>query len=232
MIILLKRKYLKFIALFLLAIILGITCLNYTFKATSAPAKIVVVLDAGHGGIDVGVKGVQSDTPEAEINLSITKKVEKKLIDNNFTVVLTREDENGLYGDKTPGFKLRDFKKRKNIIDAANASVLVSIHCNKFPSSDVRGARVFYEPTSESSLHLSKKLQDNLNIINRQEINRDIKEHSGDYYILKCTSVPSAIVECGFLSNPNDDKLLNNEEYQEKIAYAIFSGIVGYLAFN
>lgn len=233
MVILLKRKHLKFIALFLLLTTLGIVGISGLIKgASSSPASTVIVLDAGHGGVDLGVIGTDSGVAEKEINLIIVKKLEKKLKEHNIQVVLTRKDSEGLYKDKTPGFKLRDMKERKRIIESANARLVVSVHCNKFPRQDVRGAQVFYEPTSPQSIIFAKCIQANLNVLNREYVGRSYQSHAGDYYILKCSPYPSVIVECGFLSNPQDDKLLNTSAYQDKITYAIFSGIIGYLAEN
>lgn len=232
MVIFLKRKHLKFIAIFLLVCSLGIAGIHGLVKDTATPAKTHIVLDAGHGGVDLGVVGKNSGTPEAEINLIIVRSLEKRLKENNFAVTLTRKDEQGLYGTKTPGFKLRDMKERKRIIEDAYPDLVVSIHCNKFPRSDVRGAQVFYEPTSFQSATLAKTIQTNLNILNREYVGRPYECHSGDYYILKCSPYPSVIVECGFLSNPQDDALLNSKTYQDKITYAIFSGIIAYLAQN
>ncbi len=232
MVIFLKRKHLKFIAIILLLCSLAIAATHTYIKGAATPAKTHIVLDAGHGGVDLGVIGKVSGTSEAELNLIIVKSLEKKLKEHNFAVTLTRKDEQGLYDSRIPGFKLRDMKERKRIIEQAQPSLVISIHCNKFPRSDVRGAQVFYEPSSPKSVNLAKAIQSNLNILNREYVGRPYECHSGDYYILKCSPYPSVIVECGFLSNPEDDALLNSKVYQDKIIYAIFSGIVGYLAQN
>jgi len=230
MIVFIKKNNLMLIAILLLIIIATSALINYSIKALSPPLNRVIVLDAGHGGMDLGVEGVISGSAESDINLSITKKLEKLLVENNFEVVLTRKDENGLYGDKSPGFKMRDMKERKRIIDNASADLIVSIHCNKYPMTTVRGAQVFFEATNKSSKDFAKITQNNINILNREHTGRNLSALPGEYYILKCSSLPCAIVECGFLSNPQDDALLNNNEHQNKIAYAIFSGIIGYLA--
>lgn len=233
MILFLKRRHLKFIALFLLLTSLGIVGIGGLMsKASVSPAKTVVVLDAGHGGMDLGVIGAQSGIAESAINLIIVKKLEKLLAEHNMEIVLTRKDENGLYGKKSPGFKLRDMKERKRIIEQARPALIISVHCNRFPRQDVRGAQVFYEPGSVRSIALAKSIQTNLNILNREYVGRSYESHAGDYYILKCSVYPAVIVECGFLSNPLDDALLNSNAYQDKITYAVFSGIIGYLAEN
>jgi N-acetylmuramoyl-L-alanine amidase len=119
--------------------------------------------------------------------------------------------------------------RKKIILDSA-PKLVVSIHCNKFPDSSRRGAQVFYEPLSEQGKALADSLQNNLNTLNAEYVQRSFTALKGDYYILNCSKYPSAIVECGFLSNPEDDALLNNEDYRNKLAYRIFCGILGYLA--
>ena len=230
MIILRKKKHIKYLGIVLLIITITLTAFSTTSLPAHSSAKLTIVIDAGHGGIDFGVSGVISKTPESEINLIITKKLEKLLLNNNFKVILTRKDENGLYGDKSPGFKRRDMQERKRIIEEANADLVISIHANRFPDSSDRWAKAFYEPMSENSMRLAQNIQNNLNILNKAEINRDHKPRPGDYNILKCSHLPSTIIETGFLSNPEDDRLLNDDDYQNKIAYAIFSGIVSYFA--
>ena len=191
--------------------------------------QVIVVLDAGHGGIDGGTKGVQSGITEAEINLIIVKKVEKLLKSNGVGVVLTRKDEKAPYTESITKKQL-DMQERKRIIKEANPNLVVSIHCNKFPDSSRRGAQVFFRSLSEKGEALALSLQNNLNTINNEYAGRAFTILKGDYYILNCSDYPSAIVECGFLSNKDDDTLLNNAEYQDKLAYRIFCGIVGFLS--
>ena len=189
-----------------------------------------VVLDAGHGGRDVGVVGVNSSVSEAEINLLITQTLKSKLEDLNVKVVLTRKNANGLYDENATNFKRSDMEKRKKIILDTAPNLVVSIHCNRFPSSERRGAQVFFNNFSDEGKKLASLVQKNLNTINIDKINRGFSPLKGDYYILNCSKYPSCIVECGFLSNPDDDMLLNDENYRNMLADAILSGIMSYLS--
>lgn len=189
----------------------------------------VVVLDAGHGGIDVGVKGIATGNKESDINLLITKEVAELLKAENIKAVLTRETEDGLYGDSIENFKRRDMEARRDTISNTKPDLVVSIHCNKFPDRSRRGAQCFFEEKSESSIALANALQTALNPINTETANREFTALKGDYYMLKCSPYPSAIAECGFLSNAEDDALLNTPEHRTRIAAAIVAGIKAYL---
>lgn len=229
MIVVMKKKKLIFVivVLIILAICLGTTL---TVADTFSPQKeIVVVLDAGHGGRDNGVIGTESGIKEKELNLKITFLVKEYLEKGNVKVVLTRKNDNGLYGDANSNFKQIDMNIRKDIIRQAQPNVVVSIHANKFPDSSRRGAQAFYEEMSEESQKLAKALQASINTLNNQYVEREFTALKGNYFILKCSRYPSAIIETGFLSNSEDDKLLNDKEYQEKMAFQIYSGIMSYI---
>ncbi len=215
------------LVLVVVASVLFATLLTAKTKAV-AGETFTVVLDAGHGGIDGGVRGVDSNTYEREVNLNVVMTLKGMLEERGVNVVLTRTDENGLYDNTQPGFKKRDLDKRREIIIASNADCLLSIHCNKFPDASRRGAQCFFEPTSTQSVALATAIQGTVNTLNEREIKRGFSPLKGDYYMLKCTTIPSAIVECGFLSNPQDDKLLNTESYIAELASAIASGIMEY----
>lgn len=206
--------------------------INYS-QAVSAQKEYTVVLDAGHGGRDNGVTGVKSEVTEKELNLVITFYVKEYLEKAGVDVVLTREDDNGLYGDVKSNFKRADMKKRKEIINQAKPEVVVSIHMNKFPAdAERRGAQAFFEQMSDNSRELATALQNSINTLNKEYAKREFDALSGEYYILKCSRYPSAIVECGFLSNPEEDELLQSKDYRKKLAYKIASGILGYLTHN
>ena len=185
---------------------------------------ITVVLDAGHGGRDGGVIGVNSRAKESDINLEIVKILKGMLERLNYNVVLTRETEDDLGANKS-----KDMSARKNIILNAKPHLVVSVHCNKFPDKNRRGAQVFFDTFSERGASLAKLIQTNLNAVNTAQNGRSFNALRGDYYILKCSPFPSAIVECGFLSNPEDDKLLNTHAYRVEIAEGIARGIQAFL---
>ncbi len=228
-----KKKTVLIVLLIIILLIVFVPfSMNYN-KAVNAQKEYTVVLDAGHGGRDEGVTGVESKVTEKKLNLVITFYVKEYLEKAGVDVVLTREDDNGLYGDVKSNFKRADMKKRKEIINQNKPEAIVSIHTNKFPAdSKRRGAQAFFEQMSANSKELATSLQDSLNMLNNEYANRSFPPLSGEYYILKCSRYPSAIVECGFLSNPEEDKLLQTEAYRKKLAYQIASGILAYLTHN
>lgn len=205
-------------------------CAGFAAKSASSvnPNMPTVVIDAGHGGIDNGVQGIKSKTDEADINLAIARMLKGQFTGAGFNCVMTRTSEAGLYGDTSKGFKMRDMKKRKEIIEDCNADMVISVHQNFCPLPSKRGGIVFYDKSSGSGGELAAKIQEELNAM--PQCAKPSGAMHGDYYMLKCTESPSVIVECGFLSNEQEDELLNDETYQRAIAYAIFKGAVSYFA--
>lgn len=228
-IIIMKKKTLfAIIAIILLAIvILGIS-VTYASKVASSPADArVVVIDAGHGGRDDGVTGIMG-TKESEFNLKMTFLLRDLLKEAGFKVVLTRENNDGLYGSVDKHRKRADMAERKKIIQKANPDIIISIHANKYPSSDRRGAQVFFDEYNKKGEVLAKNIQANVNLLNKEFINRDFVALKGDYFLLKCSNAPSVIMECGFLSNAEDEKLLADEKYCQRMAFCIYGGIISY----
>ncbi len=226
-----KRSSLIIISTLVLTLITFFICFG-SLKSGSALSseqpKIKVVLDAGHGGIDGGVSGVNTGIKESVINLSIVKKLERYLVDAGFNVVLTRSTDAGLYGIATKSLKKKDMQKRKEIIEKEEPSLVVSVHLNKYSLSSRKGAQVFYNEKSENGKILAESIQKAFNEL--PDSVRDFSALKGDYYILNCTNYPSVIAECGFLSNPEEEAKLVTEEYQDVVAYTLFKGIVSYLA--
>lgn len=204
---------------------IGICC-GVAAASASATTEKIIVIDAGHGGIDAGVHGVESGAKESDINLAIAKKLKGYLSGAGFKVVMTRTDNGGLYGLATKGFKMRDMKKRKQIIEDSKADMVISIHQNSCPIPSRRGGTAFFDKSSECGKALADLIQNELN--GMEECVKKSTALAGDYYMLKCTQSPSVIVECGFMTNADDDRLLNTAAYQDKIAYAIFKGAVSY----
>lgn len=231
--IVLKRRNVLIIAVLLITALTAIFCFGALSETTTGNAdasKIKVVLDAGHGGIDGGVSGVNTGVKESDLNLSVVKKLENYLTEAGMAVVLTRNSAAGLYGVATGNLKKKDMKKRKEIILKESPALVISVHMNNYSSQSRRGAQVFYKAGDESGKSLAQKIQKSFN-----EMEESVREYSalaGDYYILNCSDCPSVIAECGFLSNPQDEKLLLTEEYQRSVAYAMFKGIVDYLSFS
>lgn len=193
----------------------------------------VIILDAGHGGIDPGKLSNDKLILEKDINLAITLKLRELLEASGALVVLTREDDSSLYvedGNKTTRQKYNEnLKNRKKIIQESNANMFVSIHSNAFTESKYYGAQTFYPKSEEDSCELSKIIQTELKRVVDNTNNREIKP-TEDIYVLKDNEIPSVLIECGFLSNDKEAKLLNDEKYQEKIAWAIYVGIQKYFS--
>lgn len=229
--ILIKKRNLIVVCVLILTILTSSVCFYGIKKANKnnvESSQYKIVLDAGHGGVDGGVSGVNTGVKESELNLIITKKLEKKLLEAGFSVVLTRKTDAGLYGLATENLKRKDMQKRQEIINKERPNLVLSIHLNKFSVSTRRGAQVFYKNGDENAKLLANSIQNAFNLM--EEAPRQSSALVGDYYILKCSNYPSVIAECGFLSNPDDESLLITDEYQEKIAYSIYRGIVEYLS--
>ncbi len=189
--------------------------------------KITVVVDAGHGGIDAGKVGVNGAL-EKEINLAIAKKLAARLEENGITAVLTREGDGGLYDEDEANKKQQDMKKRCAAIDSQEPLLAVSIHQNSYTESSVKGPQVFFYENSAQGQELAAALQEALN--EGLEIERPRESKANDsYYLLRKTKTPTVIIECGFLSNPEEAEKLVTDAYQEKVAKAVCSGILQYM---
>ena len=222
------RALLSALGVILIVLTAFCCCFFALGSAASQTLKPVVVLDAGHGGIDAGVRGTLTGVKESDLNLSFVRILQEKFEAAGFEAVLTRKTEAGLYGTTAPGHKKRDMAARAKIIGEVSPALVLSVHQNFFSDSARRGAQAFYLLGSASSKALACSLQSALNQM--PECVKKTSPVAGDYFILKCSSAPSAIVECGFLSSPEDEQLLVTHEYREKLASAIFEGALTYLS--
>ena len=187
----------------------------------------VVVIDAGHGGTDPGKVGVDGSL-EKDINLAVAKRLKTYLEQDDIRVIMTRETDTGLYSDTDSRKKMADMKKRCEIIEESGADLVVSIHQNSYHEEYVHGAQVFYYGTSEPGKALAELIQKKMIDYVDPENRRQAKANES-YYILKKTNVPIAIVECGFLSNWEEAKKLQDPGYQNKIAWAVAMGMISYM---
>lgn len=198
----------------------------------SPPTALTVVIDAGHGGIDGGAIGIVTGNKESDLTLDIAFLLGEKLKTVNVNIVYTRSTQDGLYGSLESGFKRRDMLERKKIVQSCSPDLVISIHMNKFSLSSRRGAQIYYQKNDEISGKLANCVQDNLNtFINIPQQNRSFSPMQGDFWMCKITA-PAIIVECGFLSNKEDDLLLDTLQYRKNVAYYIFNGIMSYLVNN
>ena len=201
-----------------------------TAQTTSTPVSgKTVVLDAGHGIPDEGAQS-SNGTTEAETNLKITLKIQNLLEQSGCKVILTRSDENAIYDlDATTlkQKKISDIHNRVKIGNESSADIFVSIHLNKIPQSQYSGWQCFYKAGSENSNKLAKNIQENLNKSMQKE-NKRVPMKLDNVYIVKHVEIPISIVECGFLSNPEEEKELLEDSYQNRLAWGIYNGIINY----
>lgn len=188
-----------------------------------------IVIDAGHGEPDGGATGVQG-VKEQEINLAIAFKVQEFLEQSGAEVVVTRADENSIHdsGSTIRSKKISDMKNRRKIMNESNADVFVSIHMNQFDQTQYRGHQVFYSKNNEQSKQIAQLIQARLIEVLDPPEKREIKPASKDIYLLHNAEIPAVLIECGFLSNPEEEKLLLTEEYQKKLAWGIYTGLIQY----
>lgn len=193
----------------------------------AAEKEICIVVDAGHGGSDPGKVGV-NDALEKDINLSLALKLKDLLEQKKINVVLTRDSDAGLYPADATNKKAADMQKRCQLITEANPVFTISIHQNSYTTPDIKGAQVFYYGQSANGEKLANILQESL-VSHVDPENKRVAKANESYYLLKKTPTPTVIVECGFLSNPQEAELLLSSDYQDKLVNAIYLGIMEYL---
>ncbi len=213
----------------LICFLVVMICLSFFYSqlvdiSVSKMNGITIVLDAGHGGRDGGSVGTNG-TIEKEINLEYTLLLKEKLVANGYKVVLTRKNDDGLYSEFAKNKKTSDMKKRFEIIKNANPNLVVSIHMNSFSSATARGAMTYYRKGDNASKVCADLIQKSLAAF------CDAKTSTskiGDYYMLNCSYYTSVLVECGFISNPEEEKKLNSNEYKNQLVESIYKGILLY----
>jgi N-acetylmuramoyl-L-alanine amidase len=202
---------------------ISITFVSFLITSYANVTPIHVIVDAGHGGMDGGTS--IGSVLESDLALEITLKLKEVLERKGYIVTLTREDKNALCEGKF--IKRVDMNKRVDIINKSNADLALSIHLNNYSDSKYRGAQVFYcdniAQNENLALTIQNALSNKLNNTDRKIVKRD------NIYLLNRIIIPACIIECGFMSNYNEFTLLNNSDYQYKIAYAIESGINEYM---
>ncbi len=231
-----KRKF-AFFLLFCASLILFAVQTMQAFGIVSFHAdffekKETIVLDAGHGGEDGGASGADG-VLEKDINLAIALKLEQYLKSRNYQVIMIRSGDYSV-GDNSLSTvaerKRSDTKNRLRVVEEAGECVFVSIHQNHFSESKYSGAQMFYSGNREESAVLAESIRKNVVEALQPENHRENKEADSNIYLLKNCKVPAVLVECGFLSNPEEARKLNTEQYQGDMAAAIYNGITAYFA--
>ena len=194
---------------------------------TETSGKYRVVIDAGHGGADPGKVGIEGSL-EKDINLQIAFRLKEFLEAQDVEVIMTRSDEKGLYAEDESNKKIQDMKRRVKIIEQSAPDLVISIHQNSYPEESVKGAQVFYYEGSSQGKLLAEFLQRRF-LISVDAGNKRQAKGNDSYYLLKKTSCPIVIVECGFLSNREEAEKLKDALYQERVAWAIHMGVLQFL---
>lgn len=200
---------------------------NGARTATGAEAW-TVILDAGHGGEDGGAVSADG-LQEKAVNLDLTLRIRDFLTENGVRVALTRDSDVLLY-DRNTDYRGRkkalDLRARREIAEQIPGGVFVSIHMNAFPQKQVHGLQVWYSPNHAASALLAGAVQEEVRTRLQPENNRKTKQAGSNIYLLHHLRIPAVLVECGFLSNPDEAALLATESYREQLAQAIGLGIL------
>lgn len=217
-----------------------IVCIMFIFLIlTSFYAKVVsicvskfngitIVLDAGHGGRDGGSIGA-GGTIEKQINLEYVMALKNKLVENGYKVILTRKNDDGLYSEFAKNKKTSDMNARYKIIRETNPNLVISIHMNSFSNQSAKGAMTYYRNDDKSGQKCADLIQKSMQkYCGARYSNGKV----GDYYILNCSYYSAVLIECGFISNPEEERLLQTEEYKLKMINAIYNGILLYFGNN
>ncbi len=236
-------KFKKNRVAFLLTLVIGYFVVYYALHGIEVYVPVdtpkisdnfVVVLDAGHGGLDGGAVSV-SGALEKDINLSIVLKLRDMLNSFGYNVVLTRDKDISIHdkGVKGAGKQKRsDMDNRLAIFNKYSNAVALSIHQNQFTQSQYNGAQMFYTATNDMSEKLATTMQKQFVEYIQPKNKRETKLVGEELFLINFAKCPSLIVECGFLSNPTEAALLESDEYQSKVAFTIFTGLNKFISEN
>ena len=208
------------------------TELTVPASANEGSDEFVIILDPGHGGVDGGAVGA-GGTVEKRINLEISLRLRDILADAGYTVIMTRCEDISIHdssADTIKEQKVSDMHNRLELTRLYPNSMLVSIHQNTLSDPAVTGAQVFFSPNNEKSAVLAQSIQDAFNAGLQPDAQRVTKEAGKNLYLFYNAQNTAVLCECGFLSNPEEEKLLCSQEYQDRVSFCIYSGILSYLA--
>ncbi len=227
MLVILKRGGILFLVLLCVVSFLIAKLFHPKVKDVQAENVPCIVIDAGHGAPDGGAEGRESGVLEKDLNLQIAKLLSEELTSAGERVLMTREDDRGLYETESASIrekKREDMKKRAALAGAEGNLCLVSIHMNHFSDARYSGPQVFYYTGSEEGQRLAESIRAAFLEEIGPHCTREVKPTS-DLYLLRESEIPAVIVECGFLSNTEEEALLCDAAYQGKLARAICLGI-------
>lgn len=226
--------------IFIVALIIGLVLLvifavmkiNVYADMSDTNDPVCIVIDAGHGGEDGGAES-SDGIAEKGINLAIAQALRDYFELSGIEVLMTRDDDTPMGDPSLPTLKERskaDFKERLALFNKENVDCVISIHQNKFTEPQYYGAQVFYSPNNKKSSALAEYIRKSFTGLLQPDNERQNKVSDGNIYLLDNCVNPCVLVECGFLSNPEETKKLADEKYQKEIAFAVYTGVIDYLA--
>lgn len=226
-----KSISLMILCLFLVLAITLFFCKNVAVPVLSVPnISQKIIIDAGHGGFDGGAVATDG-TSEKDINLTIALSLGEMLSTFGYDVIYTRTFDTGTEDDSDLSIskrKVSDLNNRLKIMEDNADAIFVSIHLNKFTTTTVNGAQVFYSDNNAQSKDLGVSIQNSIVSLLQKENKRVVKKSDSSTFLLKKATIPAVIVECGFISNTKELELLKDEKYQRKMAFSVFLGIKEY----
>lgn len=230
----LNKKSIRLTAAMIGCFVLLAVCARVTERALPAnvPAaeKPVIVLDAGHGGLDSGAVG-KSGLLEKDVNLSIVLKLRDMLELSGFEVVLTRDEDISIYDAGVDGIrnqKLSDMDNRLEIVQKYPESIFLCIHQNNYTDPQYFGAQMFYNDNNPDNRTLAQIMQNRFAALQTGN-DREIKLSGNELFLLKSNPNPSLMIECGFLSNPDEEQKLATDEYRQQVAFTIWGGVLEFI---
>ena len=216
------------IAAVLFVLLASLNPLQLVVPASDSPTIPHILIDPGHGGADGGAKAADGSL-EKEYNLSISLTLRDMLRLCGYEVSLTREADVSIHDDTADTLrrqKVSDMHNRLKLYDAAD--LVLSIHQNQFPQRSCRGTQFFYAAGNPASKPLATVLRDTLYALLQPDNTRELKAGTSDIFLLHETRAPAVLVECGFLSNPEERTLLQSAEYQQKLAFSLTCGVLSF----
>lgn len=220
-----KRTYILVICLIIAAAAAASVQVVTVSNTKSLSLAPTIIVDAGHGGFDGGAEG-HNNVIEKDINLAISKKLRAALELSGFEVIMVREDDVATYDESAKKKKTSDIKNRLKLTEQYPNAIYLSIHQNIYQQSSSWGSQVFYGPKNEQSKRLAEIVQTTIVNQLQPENHRKIKKAQSNLYILSNSKVPTILIECGFLSNYKESELLQDDEYQQKLAYLILESVI------
>lgn len=221
-----RKRTICFSVLICLLICSIIAPLFSSQRASSPKFTRTIVIDAGHGGVDGGCVGKRYGAVESELNLLYAEELEQLCWEAGFKVVMTRSTAEGLYSPLATNKKKSEMQRREKIIKESDADVVVSIHMNSITIPSVRGAQVFFKKGNEEG----KILAEDITTCIVQDFSK-VRSGAcvGDYYVLNCNEKAAVLIECGYLSNAEEEYNLMQEKYRKKFCKSILKGIINFL---